>query len=1137
MAETPESGGPAPDDNNAVSTPRQEPKPAQPEPEPSDSGAEASAPPAPEEQVEPHADVEAAAPEEAEPPAEAEPEGAVETTAEAEPEGAVETTAEAEPEGAVETTAEAEAIEVPESFDAFELSDALTRAVAAMGWEAPMPVQAATFSPLMQGHDVMVQSHTGSGKTGAFCIPWLASRFEPGPAADTGVQLLVVLPTRELAKQVCDQLQKLSTESPVRTLPIYGGTAMQPQLAALADGVHAVVGTPGRLLDHLRRRSLNLSRVRTVVLDECDEMLSMGFLEDIRALLEACPAERQTCLFSATVPADIERIARRYMRDPQVIKLSGDQVAAAEIHHVFYSVAGTLKTRDLLDVIAIEEPTTALVFCNTREETSLVASVLKREGYAAEPLSSDLTQPQREYVMGKMRNGQIRFLVATDVAARGIDITHISHVMNYSVPESADVYVHRTGRTARAGRHGVALSLLAPQEVGSFYSLKLNHPSIEFEERALPPAEELARQRAEIQLDRISQLFPHLVSPEWTLLARTLAADPRGERVVAQLLEQAMTKAGKQRRPEEPRRSRERSEERRTRRGRGQDRRDEAPRERPSDRRKRRKRRSGPAEAPAEAEEPRTQASEAPAERVEEKPPEVPDTTAEPTAEEPRARADDAREKEAPERSGKRRRRRRRRKPKSTEGPSEQAADAAPSDGDAEAAAPEPTPEETASEQADEKATTARDPAEPASEEAKATPAEAKQTAQGEASAADGGARRRKRRRRRRRSDPPPSVPAVPHVPQDQIVIDIEASELEVVREEFGEIDELDDLTLKARRRAVIDVLQDEMELEDVSERDAHGEEVENDEENGEDEEDDSSPAEAAEPTEEAPSEASGDAAPDQAEQTAEPEKQAEPPKKKRRRRRRKKKKKEDVPIPELTAPPHKDFWEVWAEKFSFRDFEDEVFGPAAPVDEPEEAPAVAEWVSGGDEDEQDFVSVVLNIGRTHGMKAMQIRDLLRAQVGLAGKAIRDLTVHDTSTVFRIHPQRVERVAEVLGRCEEAGVSLELKRHEEPTTRVAVKETSAEAEESQPAADTEAEKVSSAPEPEESQPVADTEAERTSRAAAADAASETDAASEADAAPEADAAKDPEPSASDESGEPAPDLETPPPPETPAQVD
>jgi ATP-dependent RNA helicase DeaD len=440
----------------------------------------------------------------------------------------------------IEAETETPAVPVPSSWDELDLPPSLRATVEANGWTKPTPVQGRTFSTMVAGTDVLVQSQTGSGKTGAFCLPWLAARFEIGPADITGVQLLVLLPTRELAKQVCDELGRLATDSPVDVLAVYGGTAMAPQLDSLARGVHAVVGTPGRILDHIRRRSLDLSRVRTVVLDECDEMLSMGFLEDIRAILSACPRDRQTCLFSATVPRDIERIAGRNMRDPVRIELSGDEIAAAEIDHAFYSTMGTIKTRDLLDIIMVEDPAVSIVFCNTREETRLVANVLQKHGYSAHALSSDLTQAAREKVMGMFREHKLRFLVATDVAARGIDVSHVSHVINYSFPENSEIYVHRTGRTGRAGRAGQALSIVSPQELGSFWTLTKSYKSIHFTERRLPPSDELTAIRTEVKLDRISHDFSLPVSPEWLLLARRLQQDPRGERVIAYLLHEAL---------------------------------------------------------------------------------------------------------------------------------------------------------------------------------------------------------------------------------------------------------------------------------------------------------------------------------------------------------------------------------------------------------------------------------------------------------------------------------------------------------------------------------------------------------------------------------------------------------------------
>ncbi|MBV1859273.1 MAG: DEAD/DEAH box helicase, partial [Nannocystaceae bacterium] len=323
---------------------------------------------------------------------------------------------------------------LPSSFVEMGLPEPMLAALNKLGWGAPTKVQAAAFGPASAGRDVLVQSQTGSGKTGAFCIPWLAGRFKNKDAKETGVQLLVMTPTRELAKQVCDQLVGLAGDTPLIPLPVYGGTPIGPQFDALTAGVHAVVGTPGRILDHIRRRTLDLSKVQTAILDEADEMLSMGFLEDIHAILDACQKDRQTMLFSATVPSDIERIARRYMKNPESLKLSGDDIAASLIDHTYYSVPGSMRTRDLMHFIAQEEPGSTLIFCNTREETNLVANVLRKEGFSAEAISSDLSQAAREHVLGAMRKGRLRFLVATDVASRGIDITHISHVVNYSFP-------------------------------------------------------------------------------------------------------------------------------------------------------------------------------------------------------------------------------------------------------------------------------------------------------------------------------------------------------------------------------------------------------------------------------------------------------------------------------------------------------------------------------------------------------------------------------------------------------------------------------------------------------------------------------------------------------------------------------
>ena len=931
----------------------------------------------------------------------------------------------------------------PASFAALPIKPALLEAIAKQGWTKPTEVQAKAFGPISAGQDVLVESHTGSGKTGAFCLPWLASRFDPIDPRESGVQLLVLTPTRELAKQVCDELDRLAVESPVRALAIYGGTAMRPQFDELREGLHAVVGTPGRLLDHVRRRSLDLSRVRLVVLDEADEMLSMGFLEDIRAILDACAEDRQTALFSATIPTEIERISKRYMRSPVPIRLSGDQVSAAEIRHVYYSVAGSLKTRDLLDVIEVEEPTTAIVFCNTREETNFVASSLQREGLAAEQISSDLTQTARERVMKRMREGKIRFLVATDVAARGIDVSHVSHVINYTFPEYAESYVHRTGRTGRAGRPGTAVSLISPKELGNFYELKLQYPSITFTESSLPPPEVLASQRVESRLDRVSHQFTDLVTPDWTLLARNLAADPRGERIFALLLQRALTRQDRPSAREDDRGDTYEAEDRlppRRSRGRRRGAYDDVDSQGPLDRSTLpgttlRQANPVPAEkiispvsVPAAASPPVAIAS------TSESPVSVP-TPRETSAAATTTTTDGESEGDSEGTGRKRRRRRRRRrgagKLRSADGESGEAQgdDASDSSGPAVTAT-----SISADVEANESADSVRSADEPGD---------------------TGDAKRGRRRRRRRRggaassgNDSPPDQPRQQQpqqqqqeqqqqqfqlAGQDEIVLDLDEDELNIVRDEFGEIDELDEFTLKARRRAVIDVLRDEVELEDLSARDQDATEEPADEADTADE---VAASESAEDLDGSATTADDDSADEDDANGADGTR-------KRRRRRRRRKKKVEPETPELMVAPHKDFWEAWSARFTYQEFEDDSYyarvgqpeevDAASAEDESTPAPvaalaprparrAVAPKVAPSGE----LVRVRLNIGRAHGKKAAHVRAVLEDKLGLTGRDVRDLTVRENSSVFRVDREQTAPMQDALHGVELDGVLLEV---------------------------------------------------------------------------------------------------------------
>lgn len=418
------------------------------------------------------------------------------------------------------------------SFADLGLNADVLRALTEMGFSEPMAVQSKTYPLITAGRDLMVQSRTGSGKTAAFGIPFANGLVDPDHKF---VQAIVLLPTRELALQVAAELAKICAYRQLTVVPVYGGAPMGRQVEQLHAGGQIVCGTPGRVLDHLRRGTLRLDRVRCAVLDECDEMLSMGFQEDIEAILEKTPATRQTLLFSATVPDAIQRLSRRYLRNPEFLKLSADFIGVHEIKHLYYSIPAIHRENELLQILAFEEPKSAIIFCNTREETGRVAEFLRQHGHDAEAISSDLAQSDRERVLGRMRAGGIKFLVATDVAARGIDIEKLSHVFNYTFPEAPEIYIHRTGRTGRAGRQGTAVSLIGPTEVGSFYYLKLLY-KIKPEERALPSEAEIRSHREGERVLVLRRALEADAGPEWRALARRLIGAVDGERLTAALL-------------------------------------------------------------------------------------------------------------------------------------------------------------------------------------------------------------------------------------------------------------------------------------------------------------------------------------------------------------------------------------------------------------------------------------------------------------------------------------------------------------------------------------------------------------------------------------------------------------------------
>ncbi len=427
-----------------------------------------------------------------------------------------------------------EPIEEIPSFDSMELHAGLQQALTDIGYETPTPVQSAVFKTVSAGQDILVQSRTGTGKTAAFGIPVINQLTR----ADNTSKVLALAPTRELALQVARELERLCQHMDLKVAAIYGGAPMKPQIDALHAGARIVAGTPGRVLDHIRRGTLDTDSTRILILDECDEMLSMGFQEEIDAIVDTLPdsSNRQTLLFSATIPSEIQRIARRHMREPKEISLSTGGVSVDEIDHYYYVVNGARRLQNLRSVIHVEQPDAAIIFCNTRDDTNTVAKFLTRHGYDAEAISSDLSQRDRERVMKRMRAQDLHFLVATDVAARGIDIQDLSHVINYTFPESPQVYVHRTGRTGRAGKRGIAISLVGPREIGAFYYLKLTY-KIRPIERDLPTDEELLIAQEGLRYKQVLDRVPEQPSEESKALARRVWQSLEGERIVGALLE------------------------------------------------------------------------------------------------------------------------------------------------------------------------------------------------------------------------------------------------------------------------------------------------------------------------------------------------------------------------------------------------------------------------------------------------------------------------------------------------------------------------------------------------------------------------------------------------------------------------
>ncbi|MBS1150088.1 MAG: cold-shock protein CspA [Myxococcaceae bacterium] len=418
------------------------------------------------------------------------------------------------------------------SFDSLGLSPEVRKAIAERGYTHPTPVQAKAFAPVMEGKDVIVRSKTGTGKTAAFGIPLL----EKIAMGERKIKALIMCPTRELAMQVAAELTELAKYRDVHVTAIYGGASMKVQEDALEEGSAIIVGTPGRVYDHIQRKNMKLSDCAFAVLDEADEMLNQGFYEEVTRILDCLPKTRQVLLFSATVPEDIQRLISKYTTDAQTLLLSGDVFTVDHIQHVKYDVSEAYpKPRNLIYMLEMEEPDNAIVFCNTRSDTELVTAVLNRNGFDAEMLNGDLPQKERERVMAMVKRGEVAFMVATDLAARGIDISDLGHVINYTLPEDPAVYLHRVGRTGRIGKKGVALNLVSGREFSQFSTLEKKY-GIVFEKREMPSPELAVTMWTDRHVKELKEAASGTIYEGFLGLASELKKRPDADELIALML-------------------------------------------------------------------------------------------------------------------------------------------------------------------------------------------------------------------------------------------------------------------------------------------------------------------------------------------------------------------------------------------------------------------------------------------------------------------------------------------------------------------------------------------------------------------------------------------------------------------------
>lgn len=418
------------------------------------------------------------------------------------------------------------------AFSSLGLSAETLQAIHSKGFEEPTPIQAMTIPVLLRGEkDIIAQAQTGTGKTAAFGLP-LVDMIDPQTSS---VQVLILAPTRELAVQVAEEINSLRGSKELRVVPIYGGQSIDQQLRRLKRGVHIVVGTPGRVLDHLKRKTLNLSEIQHLVLDEADEMLNMGFVEDIEAIMEHANPDKRTLLFSATMPRRIQALAENYMQEHEVLNAKSEQLTTNLTEQIYYEIRASDKFEALCRILDIEEDFYGLVFCRTKSDVDEVSRHLIDRGYDAEPIHGDVSQAQRERTLDKFKRKRCNVLVATDVAARGIDVSNLTHVINYALPYDAESYVHRIGRTGRAGNAGTAITFITPSEYKRLMYIQRTTKT-DIRKSMVPAVDEIIAAKKQKIIESLTLALSDEIDDDYYTWAKKLQQDQHPTEVLAGLL-------------------------------------------------------------------------------------------------------------------------------------------------------------------------------------------------------------------------------------------------------------------------------------------------------------------------------------------------------------------------------------------------------------------------------------------------------------------------------------------------------------------------------------------------------------------------------------------------------------------------